>query len=60
MDYFKIYVNFFELEILSRGLIHVFTLTNKNRQKIELNGNKNKFLDRGEEKSALKTVCFIT
>jgi hypothetical protein len=32
--------NSFELEILSQDLTHVFTLTNKNKQRTELNNNK--------------------
>jgi hypothetical protein len=34
------YLELFELEILSRDLIQVFTLTNKNRRITELNENK--------------------
>jgi hypothetical protein len=40
IDYLKIYLKIFELEILSRGLTQVFTLTNKNRRRTELNENK--------------------
>jgi hypothetical protein len=46
----KSILNSFKLEILSRGLTQVFTLTNKNRRRTELNENKNKFLDRGERR----------
>jgi hypothetical protein len=34
------YLELFELEILSRGLTQVFTLTNKNKRRTELNENK--------------------
>jgi hypothetical protein len=49
MYYLKIYIELFELEILSRGLTQMYTLTNKNTQITELNKNKNKLLDRGEK-----------
>jgi hypothetical protein len=60
MDYLEIYFKLFELKILSRGLTHVFTLTNQNKRRTELNENKNKLLDRKKEESVLKTVFFIT
>jgi hypothetical protein len=40
MDYFEIYIELFELEILFRDLTQVFTLTNKNRRRTELNEKK--------------------
>jgi hypothetical protein len=60
MDYLEIYLELFELEILSRGLTHVLTLTNKNKRRIELNENKASYLIEEKEESALKTVFFIT
>jgi hypothetical protein len=50
MDYIEIYLELFELEILSRDLTQEFTLTNKNMRRNELNKNKNKLLDWGEGK----------
>jgi hypothetical protein len=58
MDSLEIYLELFELEILSRRLTQVFTPTNKNRRRTELNENKNKFLDRGEEKKCSE-ICFL-
>jgi hypothetical protein len=43
MDYFEIYFELFEFEILSRGLTQMFTLTNKNRRRTKLNENKISF-----------------
>jgi hypothetical protein len=50
MYYFEIYLELFKLEILSRDLTHVFTLTNKNKRRTKLNENKNKLLDRREKR----------
>jgi hypothetical protein len=36
MDCPEVYIELFELEVLSRDLTQVFTLTNKNRRKIKL------------------------
>jgi hypothetical protein len=60
MDYLEIYLELFELEILSRGLTQMFTLTNKNRRRTELNENKSKLLDRGEGRECSKSYFFIT
>jgi hypothetical protein len=57
-DYLEIYLELFELEILSRGLTQVFTLTNKNKRKTELNENKNKLLNRGEGRECSES-CFL-
>jgi hypothetical protein len=38
----------------------MFTLTNKNRRKIELNENKNKLLDWREERECSENYFFIT
>jgi hypothetical protein len=43
MDYFEIYFELFEFEILSRDLTQMFTLTNKNRRRTKLNENKISF-----------------
>jgi hypothetical protein len=40
VNYLKIYLEFFEFEILFQDLTHMFTLTNKNRRKTKLNENK--------------------
>jgi hypothetical protein len=40
MDYLEIYLELFEFKILFRGLTRVFTMTNKNRRRTELNKNK--------------------
>jgi predicted CDP-diglyceride synthetase/phosphatidate cytidylyltransferase len=45
MNYFKIYLELFELEILFRDLTQVFTLTNKNIRRTTLKENKNKLLE---------------
>jgi hypothetical protein len=60
MDYLVIYLELFELEILSWGLTQVFTLTNKNRRRTELNENKISYWIGEKEESALKTIFFIT
>jgi hypothetical protein len=56
----KNYFELFELEILSRDLTHVFTLTNKNKRRTELNENKNKLLNRGEGRECSESYFFIT
>jgi hypothetical protein len=43
MNYLKIYLKFFELEILFRSLTQMFTLTNKNKRRRSTNWYKNIF-----------------
>jgi hypothetical protein len=50
MNYLKIYLEFFELEIISGFNTNVFTLSNKNKRITKLNENKNKLLDRKERR----------
>jgi hypothetical protein len=57
--YLEIYLGFFELEILSQDLTQLFTLTNKNGRRTELNENKNKLLNRGNGRECSENCFFL-